>query len=111
MPVLAGGAAGPQHFVGPTGGYLFAVPFAGALMGWLVERGWNGNNPKLAFLGMVLSHIVCLTLGAAWLAINIGAQKANFYGVMPFLFGAGVKAALGAATLNLLAKGKTHIEI
>src|SRR5262245_33102727 len=31
LPVLAGGASGVHHFVGPTGGYLFAFPVAGAL--------------------------------------------------------------------------------
>src|SRR5262249_20935758 len=65
LPVLAGGASGVQHFVGPTGGYLFAFPVAGALMGWLAERGWNGNRVLLAFLGMLLSNAVCLLLGAA----------------------------------------------
>ena len=45
LPVLAGGAAGLLHFAGPTGGYLVAFPIAGAVTGWLAERGWNGNAP------------------------------------------------------------------
>lgn len=102
LPVLAGGASGVHQFVGPTGGYLLAFPIAGALMGWLAERGWNGDRVILAFLGMLLSNAVCLILGAAWLAVLIGPQRAIALGVMPFLVGALLKSALGAATLKLL---------
>jgi biotin transport system substrate-specific component len=105
LPVLAGGASGMHHFVGPTGGYLFAFPIAGALMGWLAERGWNGNRVILAFLGMLLSHAVCLLLGAAWLAVLIGPERAIALGVMPFLLGTLLKSGLGAAMLKLLARG------
>lgn len=106
LPVLAGGASGVHHFLGPTGGYLFAFPVAGALMGWLAERGWNGNRVILAFLGMLLSNAVCLLLGAAWLAVLIGPQRAIVLGVTPFLVGALLKSALGAAVLKLLAPGR-----
>jgi len=106
MPVLAGGAAGVHHFVGPTGGYLFAFPIAGSLMGWFAERGWNGSRVWLAFVGMVLSHAVCLLLGAAWLAVTIGTEQAIIYGLTPFLVGALLKSALGAATLKLLTRGR-----
>jgi biotin transport system substrate-specific component len=106
LPVLAGGASGVQHFLGPTGGYLLAFPVAGALMGWLAERGWNGHRVVLAFLGMLLSNAVCLLLGAAWLAVLIGPERAIMVGVVPFLVGALLKSALGAATLKLLVQGK-----
>jgi biotin transport system substrate-specific component len=108
LPVLAGGASGVHHFVGPTGGYLFAFPIAGALMGWLAERGWNGNRVSLAFLGMLLSHAVCLLLGSAWLSLLIGSERAIVLGVMPFLVGTLLKSALGAAVLKLLARGRMH---
>jgi biotin transport system substrate-specific component len=104
MPVLAGGAAGLHHFVGPTGGYLFAFPVAAALTGWLAERGWNGNHPVLALLSMTLGNLVCLAMGGAWLATMIGAEKAVLLGVTPFLIGAALKSALGAALLRLLTR-------
>ena len=106
MPVLAGGAGGLHHFAGPTAGYLFAFPVAGALMGWLAERGWTGQRVWLAFLGMLLSHAVCLGLGAAWLAVLIGAEQAIMAGVAPFLVGAVLKSALGATTLRLLVRDR-----
>ena len=104
LPVLAGGAAGAHHFVGPTAGYLFAFPIAGMAMGWLAERGWNGHRPLLAFAGMLISNALCLVLGAAWLAVLIGVEQAIMAGVTPFLIGAVLKAALGAVTLKLMTR-------
>lgn len=108
LPVLSGGASGLHHFVGPTGGYLFAFPIAGALMGWLAEQGWNGHRVGWAFLGMLISNALCLVLGAAWLAVSIGTGPAISLGVMPFLLGALLKSALGAATLKALPRGTQH---
>jgi len=106
LPVLAGGAAGVAHFVGPTGGYLLAFPFAAALVGWLGERGWNGNWIMLVFLSMLLGHAVCLLLGAAWLAVLVGPERAIMLGVVPFLVGSLLKAGLGAAILRVLARSR-----
>ena len=109
LPVLAGGAAGAHHFIGPTAGYLFAFPIAGMAMGWLAERGWNGRHVGLAFAGMLISNALCLLLGAAWLAVLIGAEQAVMAGVVPFLVGAVLKAALGAVTLKLMARGPKRL--
>ncbi|UCI06953.1 biotin transporter BioY [Mesorhizobium sp. B1-1-8] len=106
FPVLAGGAAGMQHFVGPTGGYLFSFPVVGALVGWLAERGWNGNRVMLAFAAMLLGNLLCLVLGTAWLAVIIGAGKAITFGFLPFIVGGLLKSALGAATLKLFSGTK-----
>jgi biotin transport system substrate-specific component len=104
LPVLAGGAAGLAHFMGPTGGYLFAFPVIGALVGWLAERGWNGQRVILAFSAMLLGNVVCLALGASWLAVSIGPESAITFGVTPFLTGAVLKSALGAAVLMALSR-------
>ena len=108
LPVLAGGASGALHFVGPTGGYLFAFPVMGAVVGWLAERGWNGQRPVLAFASMLIGNALCLLLGAAWLAVIIGVEPAFVNGVAPFIIGGVLKSALGAALLALLARGKTR---
>ncbi|MBM2713215.1 biotin transporter BioY [Mesorhizobium caraganae] len=108
LPVLAGGAAGASHFVGPTGGYLFAFPLVGALVGWLAERGWNGSRVLLAFAAMVLGNLACLVLGTAWLAVMIGLEQAITFGFLPFLVGGLLKSALGAATLKLFSGNKTE---
>jgi biotin transport system substrate-specific component len=110
IPVLAGGAAGAHHFIGPTAGYLFAFPIAGAAMGWLAEHGWNGKRPLLAFAGMLFSNGICLALGALWLATLVGLSEAVAVGVAPFLIGAFLKAALGAAVLRVIRiqPGRSH---
>lgn len=100
LPVLAGGAGGLAHFAGPTAGYLLAFPIAGALVGWLAERGWNGHRFGLALAAMLLGAATCLAIGFAWLSILIGSEKAFALGVAPFLIGAAAKAVLAAATLR-----------
>ena len=105
LPVLAGGAAGASHFVGPTAGYLFAFPVAGMAVGWLAERGWNGRSPWRAFAAMLIGNGLCLVLGAAWLAMLIGLEPAIMTGLAPFLIGAVLKAGLGALTLRLMTRG------
>ncbi|YBV98538.1 biotin transporter BioY [Phyllobacteriaceae bacterium JZ32] len=100
LPVLAGGAGGLHHFAGPTAGYLVSFPIIAALSGWLAERGWNGRNVLLAFTSFLLANAICLALGAIWLSSLIGIEKAVAFGVTPFLIGALIKSALGAAILK-----------
>ncbi|MFA7504177.1 MAG: biotin transporter BioY [Burkholderiaceae bacterium] len=102
LPVFAGGTGGVARFLGPTGGYLLAFPLAAVLTGWLVERGWNGQRILLAFAAMLAGNAVCLLVGASWLATIIGAQKAIAVGLAPFLIGAVLKSALGAALLKAI---------
>lgn len=99
LPVLAGGASGALHFVGPTGGYLFAFPLMGVFVGWLTERGWGGNRPILAFVAALLANFLCLAIGGTWLAKSIGAEAAIAHGVTPFILGAVLKSALAAGLL------------
>ncbi len=103
LPVLSGGVGGAGYFAGPTAGYLFAFPFAALLTGWLAERGWTGEASTLALLAMMAGNILCLTAGWAWLAFRLGAEVAYIYGVAPFLIGAGLKSATGAALLRAFA--------
>lgn len=55
---------------------------------------------------MGLSNALCLAMGAAWLSVLIGVDQAIVYGVTPFLVGAVLKSALGAATLALLSRAR-----
>ena len=104
MPVLAGGASGLLPFMGPTSGYLFSFPIIAALTGYLAEKGWNGHRPVLAFVAMMLANLLCLAIGGIVLGVMIGAEKAFLFGVLPFLVGAALKSALGAAVLRLIAR-------
>lgn len=106
LPVLANGNGSLLSFVGPTAGYLFAFPIVGALVGWLVERGWNGSRPSLAFVAMLIGNALCLVFGALWLSTLIGVEKAILAGVLPFLIGGVLKSALGAAILVAFDRGR-----
>ena len=106
LPVLANGNGSLLSFVGPTAGYLFAFPIVGALVGWLVERGWNGSRPSLAFVAMLIGNALCLVFGALWLSTLIGVEKAIIAGVLPFLIGGVLKSALGAAILVAFERGR-----
>lgn len=99
LPVLSPGTSGLMAFVGPTAGYLVAFPVMAALTGWLAERGWNGQRPWLAFAAAITANLLCLVVGAAWLATLIGAERAVVAGVLPFLVGAVLKSGLSAAVL------------
>ena len=99
LPLLAEGAGGIEAFSGPTAGYLFAFPAAAAVVGLLSESGWNGAHPARAFAAMLVGNAICLLLGWAWLALNIGPVTAWEAGVRPFLPGALVKSALGTLIL------------
>lgn len=105
LPVFAGGTGGLARFLGPTGGYLLAFPVAGALTGWLVERGWHGGRVVLAFAAMLIGNALCLLLGGAWLAAMVGVQKAISVGVAPFVLGGVLKSVLGAALLKAIDSG------
>ncbi len=105
LPVFASGGAGLAHLAGSTGGYLVAFPIIGALTGWLVERGWNGRRVGLAFIAMLVANMLCLVIGTAWLSALIGLEAAWAHGFVPFVLGAVLKSALGAASLKGITGG------
>src|SRR5699024_8747715 len=103
---FSGGGAGPLLFVGPTAGYIWSFPLVGMLAGWLVERGWDGTRPLLAFVAAMSAQTLCLVVGAAWLAVLMDPHSAVTAGILPFIPGAFAKAALAAATLASWHAGK-----
>lgn len=104
LPVLANGSGGLAPFAGPTAGYLASFPVIAALAGWLAEKGWTGGRVVLSFSAHLAANLLCLAVGAAWLATLIGFEKAVMLGVAPFMVGAVLKSALAAALLMALAR-------
>lgn len=104
LPVLANGSGGLAPFAGPTAGYLASFPVIAALAGWLAEKGWTGERVVLSFSAHLAANLLCLAVGAAWLATLIGFEKAVMLGVAPFMVGAVLKSALAAALLMALAR-------
>lgn len=101
LPVFSGGAAGLVKFVGPTGGYLVAFPFAAFLTGWLAERGWD-RRPLTMFLAMLLGSAVIFALGLAQLSRFVPREGLLAAGLLPFLPGDLIKSALAAGVFPLL---------
>ena len=105
---LAMGAAGLPVFAGaksltgvlPTAGYLVGFVAAAALVGFLASRGFTKNPFKVA-LSFALGSVTIYAFGVSGLMIALGldVQAAITAGVIPFLIGDAVKAALAAALL------------
>ncbi len=95
LPFFAGGAGGAAVLVGPTAGYLIAFPFAAALTGWLAERGWDRRFPTMV-AAMLLGSSVIFGLGLVVLARFVPPHRLLALGLLPFIPGDLIKAALAA---------------
>jgi biotin transport system substrate-specific component len=89
LPVFAHGG-GLAIMMGPTAGYLLAMPLEAAIVG-------KARGPLQRAGAILLASAVCYALGAAWLAQFVGAEKAIALGVTPFLLGDAAKAVLAWA--------------
>jgi biotin transport system substrate-specific component len=107
---LALGAAGLPVFASaksltgviPTAGYLVGFVAAAALIGYLASRGFSSSPLKVA-LSFTLGSLVIYGFGVTglMLALGIDLTSAIAAGVVPFLIGDIVKAAVAAAMLPL----------
>ncbi|MGV3618042.1 MAG: biotin transporter BioY [Fimbriimonas sp.] len=95
LPVFAEGKGSFVWLFGMTGGYLWAFIPAAALLGLLADR--NLARRPLPLLGGLLSaHALILALGAAWLSLAVGLEKAWLGGILPFIAGAAIKSVAAA---------------
>lgn len=108
LPVFANWQAGlflPDGNILATGGYLIGFVIAAGLVGWLAQRGWDRNAFKM-FLAMLVGAAVLYVPGLIWLAAWLSGIKgmaltdaswaAIASGLVPFVYGDIVKAALAA---------------
>jgi biotin transport system substrate-specific component len=120
LPVFANFQAGlflPTGEIIATGGYIIGFVLAAFLVGWLAERGWDRGVVKM-FAAMLLGAAVLYVPGLIWLTIWIAEIKGLAWGtavaasissgLIPFILGDLVKAALAAmafpATWSLLGR-------
>jgi biotin transport system substrate-specific component len=95
LPVFAGGSAGIATFAGPTSGYLLAFPIAAGVTGTLAQNGWDRHF--LSMVGaMLIGSGVVFVLGLTVLAAFLPAQQLLPAGLLPFIPGDLIKAALAA---------------
>jgi biotin transport system substrate-specific component len=101
LPVFAGTpekGIGLAYMAGPTGGYLVGFAAAALVTGWLAERGWTRDLPRLAIM-MLLGHVAIFACGVGWLALSIGWGKAVAVGLTPFWAATALKTALAMALM------------
>jgi len=83
-PIFAGGGAGLPWLMGPTGGYLVAMPAAAFLTGWIAGR--NSGSWRL-LAGLVVGVLTIYAGGVSQLFILTRQEPATLLsvGVLPFL--------------------------
>ena len=83
--------------LGAVGGYLVSFLFAGALVGWLAENGWDRHIGG-AVGAMILGEIVIYAIAVPWLALATGHDLswAVAKGLTPFIIGDALKLAVAA---------------
>jgi biotin transport system substrate-specific component len=97
LPVFAGGLGGLLVFAGPTGGYLAGFVPAAAVAGFLAGA---GRPVWLRFFGALAASAMVYAGGVSWLvALGMPAERAIAVGMLPFLLGDAIKAALAAAVV------------
>lgn len=85
-PVFSNGAAGLPWLLGPTGGYLLAMPAAAFVVGTVAGRAAGGAR---RLLGLSLGIATIYAGGVSWLVLLTGGDLAAAVtlGVVPFLVG------------------------
>jgi len=95
LPFFAGGVGGAALLAGPTGGYLMAFPLAAAVTGMLAERGWDRRFATM-MAAMLLGSTILFAFGLAMLARFVAPGALLGAGLLPFVPGDLIKAALAA---------------
>lgn len=100
LPVFAGGRAGLAVLIGPTGGYLIGFIAAAIVVGALCRAGMD-RRPSTTFATMIVGSAVIYLFGVFWLARFTGWSSVLQFGVIPFLFGDALKAAIATVALPM----------
>lgn len=96
LPVFAQMKSGLATVAGPTGGYIIGFILAAGVVGYLAERGWDRNVFKM-FAAMLAGAAVLYIPGLLWLhQFTSGLAQTFEWGVIPFITGDLIKAALAA---------------
>ena len=107
LPVFAG-FTGTVAAVGkPSFGFIIGFVFAAFVAGWFAERAWD-RRPVLAFVGFAAASVVPFVFGIPYMAFILNVVMGLDYslwallevGLLPFILGGIVKAAVAALMLG-----------
>ena len=99
LPVFAGGLSNPLWYLDSKAGFYFSFIVVAFLVGKLLEK--RVNPHFLTFLSVLsLGSFTILAIGAAWLSLFVGIEKAILFGVVPFLSGSIFKAVIASFLLK-----------
>lgn len=100
-PIFSDHTAGAAVLLGPTGGYIVGFVLAAAFTGWLAQHRWERGLVR-GLLAFVAGSVVVFLVGLPWLKVALDldwAQTAQS-GLLPFVVGGVIKAALAAVVLR-----------
>lgn len=103
LPIFAGFTGSLAAVAKPSFGFVIGFIVSAFVAGWFAERAWD-RRPLLAFAGFALASAVPFVFGIPYLAyvLNVGmGLDLTFWqileaGLVPFIVGGIVKAALAA---------------
>ena len=104
-PVFAGGGAGIPWLMGPTGGYLIAMPAAAFVAGAVISPG-AGAARSIAGLLLGLSCLYAGGLSQLFLLTGRGVGPLLAEGMLPFLVGDLTKVALAFVLVRAVGPGR-----
>ncbi|HET9258724.1 MAG TPA: biotin transporter BioY [Acidimicrobiia bacterium] len=99
-PVFTEGSSGMEVITGATGGYLIGFVFAAGLVGWMAEHRQDRTFATM-FTAFILGSAVIYLFGVIGLMVSTGwgLAEAVEKGVVPFLLGDLIKAAMAGILL------------
>lgn len=103
LPVLSGGRIDPAFLMSPVAGYLVGFLFQAYFTGRISERAVSLGQAR-ATVGYLFASFATLACGAAWLSLFVGANKAFYMGVLPFLPGDLIKVLSASFLLKYSAR-------
>jgi biotin transport system substrate-specific component len=106
LPVFAGFTGSVAALAKPSFGFIVGFVFAAFLAGWFAQREWD-RRPVLAFAGFAAASVVPFVFGIPYMALILDVVMGLEYsagellemGLLPFVLGGVVKAALAAALI------------
>lgn len=116
-PVFAEFKGGPASVLTPSFGFILGFIPSAYVAGWMAERAWD-RKALLAFAGFVAASAIPFLTGVPYMAmiLNVVMERGMDTmavlnaGLIPFIPGGIVKAAIAAAVIPLAWKGVKALE-